>query len=80
MSRRDDGCVFLPFLLIWFLAKIAIALCAYGLAAMMTLATIIWLPLIALVALFKGDGDMIFMSLAMWFALAHEFVTEKLFG
>ena len=55
-------------------------LCAYGLAAMMTLATIIWLPLIALVALFKGDGDMIFMSLAMWFALVHEFVTEKLFG
>ena len=57
MSRRNDGCVFLPFLLIWFLAKIAIALCAYGLAAMMTLATIIWLPLIELVALFNSTGE-----------------------
>lgn len=80
MSRRDDGCVFLPFLLIWFLAKIAIALCAYGLAAFMTFCTLIWLPLIAFVALIKWDSSMIFMSLAMWFALAHEFVTEKLFG
>lgn len=80
MSRRDDGCVILPFLLIWFLAKVAIALCAYGLAAMMTFATIFWLPLITLVALFKRDSNMVFMSLAMWFALAHEFVTEKLFG
>ena len=80
MSRRNDGCVFLPFLLIWFLAKIAIALCAYGLAAMMTIGTLIWLPLIAFVALIKWDASMIFMSLAMWFALAHEFVTGKLFG
>ena len=78
MSRHNDGCILIPFALIWYIVKLVVAVGAYALAGMMTIATLLWLPLIVLVALFKGDSDMIYTSLFMWFALAHEFVENLL--
>ena len=79
MSRREDGCILIPFVLIWYLIKLVIAIGAYALAGMMTIATLVWLPLIVLVALFKWDSQIVFTSMVMWFALAHEFVHNYLF-
>ena len=78
MSRNDDGCILIPIVLIWYLLKLAIAIAAYALAAVMTALSLIYLPLMLLVALIKGDSKVIYVSLLMWFALAHEFV-QKLF-
>lgn len=77
MSRHDDGCILLPFVLIYFLLKVSIVVLVYGLAAMMTFATIFWLPLIFIVALFDDRVD-IGKCLVMWFALAYEF-QQKMF-
>ena len=78
MGRREDGCVLIPFILIWYLIKLAIAIGAYALAGIMTFCTLFYLPLIIIVALFKGSTELIFQSLSMWFALAHKF-SQKLF-
>lgn len=77
MSRHDDGCVLLPFLLIYFLIKVVIVIFIYGLAAMMTFATLFWLPLIFIVSLFDDRVDA-GKCLAMWFALAYE-LQQKMF-
>lgn len=77
MSRRDDSCVMLPFVLIYFIVKISIIIAAYCLAAMMTFATLFWLPLIFLVSLFDNKVR-VGMCLVMWFALAYEF-QKKMF-
>ena len=74
MSRRNDGCLTLPILLVILIIKCALALAAYALAAMMCFCTLFYLPLIIIVAIFKGDSELIFRSLFMWFALAQEFV------
>ncbi len=79
MSRHNDGCIFVPIVLIWYLLKLAIAIAAYALAGIATFCTLLYLPFILLVALFKRDSDVIFQSIAMWFMMAHEFV-KKLFG
>lgn len=78
MSRREDGCVLVPLVLIWYLIKLVIAIGAYALASIMTFCTLFYLPLILIVALFKGSTEVISQSMSMWFALAHEFA-RKLF-
>lgn len=72
MHRRNDGCIMLPILLIYFLVKIALVLCAYALAAMMTFATLMWVPLIIVISLFS-DKVSVGTCLVIWFALATEF-------
>ena len=79
MSNSNVGCILFPLVLaIVYLLKLAIAIAAYALAAMMTVATIFWLTLIVICALFKRDGEYIVKVLLMWFLMAHAF-TQRLF-
>ena len=75
MGRHDDGCLMLVVVLLVYLVKVIIAIGFYILAALMTFATLIWLPLIFIVSLFDkkcSPG----LCLVMWFAMANKFAAN----